>query len=56
MSKTHRGAGIRENVSKGRGTCPICKRTAIKLYYETKIGEESVKICKQCNAKLKNAN
>lgn len=55
MSKTHRGAGIRENVRNGRGDCPICKRTAIKLFYETKVGDETVKICKQCSAKLKNS-
>ena len=31
MSKAHRGSGIRELVNNGRGTCPICKRSGIKV-------------------------
>lgn len=50
MSKAHRGAGIRSMVNHGRGTCPICKRSGIKLMYEHQIGEQKVNICKQCKA------
>ena len=34
MSKAHRGTGIRELANHGRGTCPVCKREAIKCLYE----------------------
>lgn len=55
MSKAHRGAGIRAEYAKsGRGDCPICKRTAIKVVYEQEINEKSYKICKQCKAGLAN--
>ena len=50
MSKAHRGAGIRNMPSQGRGTCPVCKRSGIKLMYEHQIGEQKVTICKQCKA------
>lgn len=52
MSKAHRGAGIRSTVNKSRGTCPVCKRSGIKLMYEHQIGEQKVNICKQCRAAL----
>ncbi|HUX11608.1 MAG TPA: hypothetical protein VMW87_01195 [Spirochaetia bacterium] len=50
MSKAHRGAGIRTTVNHSRGTCPVCKRTGIKVMYEHQIGEQKVTICKQCRA------
>ena len=34
MSKAHRGSGIRELLRSGRGTCPVCKRSGIKVLYE----------------------
>ncbi len=49
MSKAHRGSGIREIPKLGRGTCPVCKRTGIKLLYENEINGKKVKICKECN-------
>ena len=52
MSKAHRGFGIRELFNKGRGTCPICKRTGIKVVYEQSINDKKVNICKQCRAAL----
>ncbi|HUX50302.1 MAG TPA: hypothetical protein VMW73_05855 [Spirochaetia bacterium] len=55
MSKAHRGAGIRTVPSKGRGSCPICKRTGIKVMYEHQIGEQKVTICKQCRATVTRA-
>lgn len=54
MAKTHRGRGTRELVSQGRGKCPKCGRTGIKLLYEVGEGEEKQMICKTCNATLKN--
>jgi len=52
MGKTHRGFGVREMVSKGRGTCPVCKRTGIKVVYEHEMDGKKVMICKQCRAAL----
>ncbi len=52
MSKAHRGTGIRDQVRSGRGTCPVCKRSGIKLLYEVEAGEKKVMICKQCKTAL----
>ena len=54
MSKNHRGAGIRSLPAKGRGTCAICGKADIKVLYEKDIDGKTVKICKFCNANLKN--
>jgi ribosomal protein L37AE/L43A len=56
MAKAHRGAGIRELTSKGRGTCPLCKRTGIKLMYEREANAKKIVVCKQCEAALKNGH
>lgn len=53
MSKAHRGKGIRELPAHGRGTCPVCKREAVKILYEQEVNGEKVKICKVCKAALK---
>jgi hypothetical protein len=53
MSKAHRGKGIRELVSRGRGVCPVCKREHVKILYEQEAGETKVKICKTCRAAVK---
>ncbi|QQO10660.1 hypothetical protein [Breznakiella homolactica] len=53
MSKAHRGKGIRELPSRGRGECPVCKRSNIKVLYEQESGETKVKICKTCKAAIK---
>lgn len=50
MSKAHRGHGIDELTRKNRGTCPVCKRTGIKLLYEIEAGEKKLTVCKQCKA------
>lgn len=52
MSKAHRGSGIRDQENKTRGTCPVCKRTGIKLSYEHEVNEKTIKICKQCRAAI----
>ncbi|WP_027728143.1 hypothetical protein [Treponema sp. C6A8] len=54
MSKNHRGAGIRSLPAKGKGTCAICGKSDIKVLYEKDIDGKTVKICKFCNANLKN--
>ncbi len=55
MSKAHRGFGIRDQKNNGRGACPICNRTGIKVLYEATVDGQATKVCKQCNAKLKNS-
>ncbi|MFA6689484.1 MAG: hypothetical protein ACOX6K_05920 [Sphaerochaetaceae bacterium] len=55
MAKAHRGTGIRKEKNHGRGDCPVCKRTGIKVLYEAEFDGEKKKICKQCSAKIKNA-
>ena len=55
MAKAHRGAGIRDQKARGRGDCPVCKRTAIKVMYENQVEGVKKMVCKQCNATIKNA-
>ena len=55
MSKAHRGKGIRELPAHGRGTCARCKKENIKTLYETEIDGAKVKVCKFCNAAIKNS-
>lgn len=54
MSKNHRGSGIRSLPAHGRGTCAICGKTDIKVLWEKEVNGQTVKICKYCNAALKN--
>ncbi len=54
MSKSHRGTGIRTTPNHGRGECPRCKNKNIKVLYETDLDGKKVKICKYCQAALKN--
>ena len=49
MSKAHRGKGLVDTQAKGRGVCPLCKRTGIKTVYEKDFDGKKVSICKQCN-------
>jgi RNA polymerase subunit RPABC4/transcription elongation factor Spt4 len=53
MGKTHRGKGIRELFARGRGTCPVCGATGIKVLYEQDAGGQKVKVCKPCKAAIK---
>lgn len=50
MPKTKRGRVLWSLPSRGRGTCPICKSTRIKLLY-TQINSagQSIKVCKRCS-------
>lgn len=52
MAKTHRGTGLAELTKKGRGECPSCKRTGIKLLYEVGDDANKMNVCKECNKKL----
>ncbi|MDD4157062.1 MAG: hypothetical protein PHY08_10865, partial [Candidatus Cloacimonetes bacterium] len=54
MSKNHRGKGLKNVPAQGRGTCPICHRTGIKVVYETKVNEETLKTCKECFKTVQN--
>lgn len=53
MSKAHRGSGIRDKYKNGRGTCPKCNRTGVKVLYEATLDGAKTKVCKPCNANLK---
>ncbi|MBP7205948.1 MAG: hypothetical protein KBA54_05460 [Candidatus Cloacimonetes bacterium] len=51
MSKDNRrGKGIKNLPNHGRGECPVCHRTGIKLLNEIKVGEKTVKVCKNCKS------
>ncbi len=52
MSKNRRGKGLVSLPNNGRGECPICKRTAIKLVWEWKDKDgKEINVCKNCRAK-----
>ena len=53
MGKTHRGKGLKELVMRGRGVCPACGASGIKLLYEQDAGGQKVKVCKPCKAAIK---
>ena len=51
-SKTHRGKTLLKLPSHGRGTCPVCKATRIKVLYEIIAGDGSkITVCKRCQHK-----
>ena len=52
MSKNHRGKGIIEKYRRGRGTCPVCNRTGVKVIHEREIDKKKIEVCKVCNATL----
>ena len=54
MSKAHRGKGIRAEQNRGRGVCPVCNKTGIKVLYEQEINGAKSMLCKICSANLKN--
>ena len=54
MSKAHRGTGDRNEPNHGGGKCPRCGKENIKVLYEKEIDGNTVKVCKRCNAELKN--
>jgi len=49
MAKTKRGRVLWSLPSRGRGTCPICATTRIKLLYpRTKADGTQIQVCKRC--------
>ncbi|MDI3503385.1 MAG: hypothetical protein PWP64_321 [Candidatus Cloacimonadota bacterium] len=48
MAKNHRGKEIRKLPNHGRGECPYCHRTGVKVLYEIKAGDQTIKVCKKC--------
>jgi RNA polymerase subunit RPABC4/transcription elongation factor Spt4 len=53
MSKAHRGKGLRELFARGRGVCPVCGTSGVKLLYEQESGGKKIKVCKPCKAAIK---
>ena len=53
MSKAHRGKGIYDLVKRGRGACPVCGATGIKLLYEQEADGQKIMVCKPCKAAVK---
>ena len=53
MSKPHRGKSIRELFARGRGECPVCKRSRVKTLFEQEADGQKIKICKTCRAAIK---
>lgn len=52
MAKRNRGKTISYLPSNGRGTCPLCGRTRIKLLYPYKTEtNQTMKVCKNCRNK-----
>jgi len=54
MSKAHRGKGIRDQFARGRGECPVCQKSNVKVLYEQEAAGQKFKICKICRAAIKN--
>lgn len=50
MAKNKRGKSLWNLPSRGRGTCPVCGSTRIKLLYtkNTSAGQQ-LKVCKKCS-------
>ncbi|MDD2331118.1 MAG: hypothetical protein PHI68_00545 [Candidatus Cloacimonetes bacterium] len=48
MAKNFRGKSIRVMPDHGRGECPVCKRGGVKLLYEVKVNNATIKVCKVC--------
>ncbi|WP_162832172.1 hypothetical protein [Clostridium hydrogeniformans] len=52
MGKQYRGKLLWKLPSRGRGTCPVCKTTRIKVLYELILGNgNKIKVCKRCKGK-----
>ncbi|WP_081667031.1 hypothetical protein [Paenibacillus pinihumi] len=50
MAKTKRGRALWTLPSRGRGTCPICSSTRIKLLYSRMNADgQTIKVCKKCS-------
>ena len=50
MAKSKRGNNIKK-IPNWRGTCPICKRTGVKLLWDKLSENVTIKVCKICGNK-----
>ena len=50
MAKNFRGKEIKKLSNSGRGECPACKRTGVKLLHEIKLADKTIKVCKTCKS------
>jgi hypothetical protein len=48
MAKNYRGREVANMPNHGRGECPVCHRTGIKVLYEIKLTDKTIKVCKIC--------
>ncbi|MCB5234075.1 MAG: hypothetical protein LHW60_02350 [Candidatus Cloacimonetes bacterium] len=48
MAKNNRGKTLKNLPAHGRGQCPHCNRTGVKLMYEIKGENKTIKVCKVC--------
>ncbi|MGG4395505.1 hypothetical protein ABEX25_14485 [Paenibacillus thiaminolyticus] len=49
MAKNKRGKSLWKLPARGRGTCPVCASTRIKLLYSrTKSDGQTLNVCKKC--------
>jgi hypothetical protein len=48
MAKNFRGKGIKNLPAHGRGECPACHRTGVKVLHEVKVADKTIKVCKVC--------
>ena len=51
MAKNRRGKGIIHLYNRGRGKCPLCERTGVKLLYNITREGEQITVCKRCRNK-----
>ncbi len=49
MAKTHRGKVLWKLPAHGRGTCPICGRTRVKILWPHLVGGVTQNVCKRCH-------
>jgi hypothetical protein len=53
MPKPKRGK-FAKLVAGWRGTCPLCKRTGVRVLWDTTEGDQKLKVCKRCDAQIRN--
>lgn len=54
MAKPHRGKTLRKLPARGRGTCPVCGRTGVKLLYPLMMNGAATSVCKRCRSRSAN--
>ncbi|MDS9471195.1 hypothetical protein [Sporosarcina pasteurii] len=51
MAKRNRGKSLIKLPARGRGNCPKCNRTRIKLLYPYQTENGTIDVCKKCREK-----